>query len=865
MKKFLFLCIAPIFAILLLTTTAHALEILYEHSVQHQASRGVVYEQTRMMTVNGMLDVHVLKVDLTAPYISVAPVASNREIGLKETTTNLLRDAGAIAGINADFFSLAGTHSVQFGPAVVDGQVLALNSHTNHTYNEFATFYLDANNNPFFSYMRATIRFYNNGVQNVFANTYNSIGNAIEWPTVVSRHAMYDTVALDGRFPGLTKIVVNDNVITQVSAPGQNVVVPENGYIVILPERMAYRSGYFNVGDTARLELGNTLYLDFSNMNSAIGGGGLILAGGQIVNDSGTVPTGRHPRTAVGATRDGNTLILMTIDGRNHSVGANRADMAALMLRSGAYNAMNLDGGGSSTMVTSTRGQNYIIVNTPSEGSQRRVVNALGVFDDSPIGAMSRLVLEPNAIRTVVGVPVSVQVYGEDEFWNRIAVNQTSVSFSANDGGTWANARYTPLRSGAHTLEAVYGGHRATQTLHVHYLAELQSNIRSLTLQVGERMPLSFTGVTTDGFSVAIPEITQLNVEPAHLGHFQNGEFVAAGIGAGFATAYVGGVRLSIPVTVGGFSHPINMFTGQVGQLSVPAETQVAVNVESVGSSQLIRLRYVFEPLSATQAAYVTFYPALAIPGSPTWLRMYVYGDGSGHWLRARVRDGAGYVHLIDFTRNASFTGWQSVTARMPNAAGPFTIDQIYMVTLDSYEYSQHTIFFYGLEALTPAQNNVELPQNSRFHDNLHGTFLGVAGAREIALTIPAEAAYEARGQDNFAIITMTAVGGSISDAERSQWGRFMGDVRRLNPEYVVILLDYNPQNFRQRMEFELFHLAMLELHDEGRTVFIVSATGEQQTLTMRDGIRYINLARPAYGQSAAIRFLTYGGQVRWQ
>ena len=865
MRKLLLLCIVSTLAILLLTATAYASEILYEHRTQHQASRGVIYEQTRMMTANGMLDVHVLKVDLTAPYISVAPVASNREIGLKETTTNLLRDAGAIAGINADFFSLAGTHSVQFGTTVQDGQVLALNAHTNHTYNQFAMFFLDANNNPFFRYIRATIRFYNNGVQNVFPNTYNTIGNAIEWPAVVSRNAMHDTVALDNRFPGLTKIVVSGNVITQVSAPGQNVDIPENGYVIVLPERMAYRSSYFNVGDTARLELGNTLYLDFANMNSAIGGGGLILAGGQVVSDDGTVPTGRHPRSAIGTTRDGNTLILMTIDGRNHSIGANRADMAALMLRFGAYNAMNLDGGGSSTLVTSTRGQNYVVVNTPSEGSQRRVVNALGIFDDSPIGAMSRLVMEPGAMRTVVGVPVSVQVYGEDAFWNRIVVNQTAVSFSANDGGTWADARYTPLRSGVHTLEAAYGGHRATQTLYVHYLAELQSNTRSLMLQVGERMSLSFTGVTTDGFSVAIPEITRLNVVPANLGHFQNGEFIATGTGAGFATAYVGGIRVSIPVMVGGFAHPINMFTGQVGQLSVPVETQVAVNVESVGSSQLIRLRYVFEPLSATQAAYVTFSPALPIPGSPNWLRMYVYGDGSGHWLRARVRDGAGHIHLIDFTRSADIVGWQSVTARMPNAVGPFTIDQIYMVTLYAYEYSQHTVFFYGLEALTPAENNVEMPQNSRFHDNLHGTFIGVAGAREFSLVIPYEAEYEAREQDNFAIITMSAAGGGISDAYRSQWGWFMSDIRRINPEYVVILLDYNPQNFRQRMEFELFHLAMLELHDEGRTVFVVSATGEQQTLTMRDGIRYIDFARPAYDESASIRFLTYSGQVRWQ
>jgi len=850
------ICLA-ILLIAMFSTTAYALDILYEHSTTYQPTRGISYERNRMMTANGMLDVHVLTVNLNEPYIYIAPVASNQNLGRKETTSSMLRNAGAVAGINADFFGLAGSYSVHFGPMINDGQLLALNAHTNHTYNQFATFLLDVNNNSFFRYIQTSIRFYNNGVHNIETNAYNTVGNSIEWPMVVSHTAMSNTQVLDERTPGILKVVVSGETIIEISEPGQVVDIPQDGYVVLIPYRMAYRRRYFNVGDRAVLIKETTI--DLTNMQMAIGGGGLILANGAVVNDQGTVPAGRQPRSAIGTSRDGNRLVLMTVDGRSHSVGATHADMAFLMDRFGAYNAMHFDGGGSSTMVTSARGYNHSIVNTLSEGSERRVINAFGVFDNAPIGAMSQIVMEMEAAHTVVGIPLAATVYGADTFFNHIPVDIGNVSFSG-DGGTWQNNLYTPTRSGVHVLEAAYGGFRITQTIYVGYLAELQTNITSLTLLPGERAHLNFTGIATNGSTVAIPRVSG-TVYPASLGHFQNNEFIAEGTGVGFITASVGGIRKSIPLTVGGLPQQINMFSGQVGQLSAPAQTQVAVTSEYVQNHRIIQMRYVFEPMNATQAAYVTFYPALAVPNNATWLSLQVHGDGSGHWLRARVRDAVGRTHLIDFTRNADFFGWETVTARLPNAPGPFTIDQIYMVTLYTYEYSQHRVSFYGLQALVSPTNNVQLPANSQFFDVLHGTFLGLPNVPVHDFIVPVEVEYySAEAIDNFVVITMAASDGGISDTDRSQWGRFMQDIRSIDAEYVVILMDANPlTDFRQQMEFELFHLAMQELVAEGRLVFVVSATGEGQTLTKRDRVRYIDL------ESSVITFRTHGGDIRWQ
>jgi exopolysaccharide biosynthesis protein len=82
----------------------------------------------------------------------------------------------------------------------------------------------------------------------------------------------------------------------------------------------------------------------------------------------------RHPRTAVGFSRDSSTLFLLVVDGRSTaSVGMTLVELAALMRRVGAWQALNFDGGGSTTMIV-----DGAIVNTPSDTTgEREVGNAL--------------------------------------------------------------------------------------------------------------------------------------------------------------------------------------------------------------------------------------------------------------------------------------------------------------------------------------------------------------------------------------------------------------------------------------------------------------------------------------------------------
>jgi exopolysaccharide biosynthesis protein len=84
----------------------------------------------------------------------------------------------------------------------------------------------------------------------------------------------------------------------------------------------------------------------------------------------------RHPRTSIGFSRDSSTLFLLTVDGRSEkSTGLTLSGLADLMRTLGAWNAMNFDGGGSTTMVVGGA-----VVNTPTDAAgEREVGSALAV------------------------------------------------------------------------------------------------------------------------------------------------------------------------------------------------------------------------------------------------------------------------------------------------------------------------------------------------------------------------------------------------------------------------------------------------------------------------------------------------------
>jgi exopolysaccharide biosynthesis protein len=86
----------------------------------------------------------------------------------------------------------------------------------------------------------------------------------------------------------------------------------------------------------------------------------MLVLKGEVVEDLNG--TRREPRTAIGISENGRYLILVVVDGRQpfYSDGATFVELAELLIKFDVYYGMNLDGGGSSTMVIEEDGQPVI-------------------------------------------------------------------------------------------------------------------------------------------------------------------------------------------------------------------------------------------------------------------------------------------------------------------------------------------------------------------------------------------------------------------------------------------------------------------------------------------------------------------------
>lgn len=140
--------------------------------------------------------------------------------------------------------------------------------------------------------------------------------------------------------------------------------------------------------------------VDRGDAYNAVGGFRLLLTDGKNVARGDAI----HPRTAAGISRDGRYLYLVVIDGRQpgYSEGATTAETAEWLSRLGAHSGLNLDGGGSTTLVISDGKGRPRILNRPIHGgvpgAERVNANHLGVFA-RPLGPSEKPTDDPGPTR----------------------------------------------------------------------------------------------------------------------------------------------------------------------------------------------------------------------------------------------------------------------------------------------------------------------------------------------------------------------------------------------------------------------------------------------------------------------------------
>jgi len=326
----------------------------------------------------------------------VGGVLSNGRIAGRERVSTMARRSGAVAGVNGGYF---GPRGDPVGVLAIDGELLSEP--------------VDRRSALLVGAGRATVaplRFRGavtiNGVTRLIDGLDRPRGlvpacggRGGDLPTVRPNAALTCTdaselVLLSPRYgarpprEGGVEAVLRDGMVARVRGPGTG-PVPRDGLLLTgTGDAARFLRNAALPRSRAEVELRLTASgqpLDLAQQTLMVGGGPRLLRGGRVSVTAkaegfappqapaffGTFVAARQPRTLAGVRTDG-TVLLVTVDGRRPgwSAGMTLPEAARLMQSLGARDALNLDGGGSSTMTV--RGE---VVNRPSDRGGERMVS----------------------------------------------------------------------------------------------------------------------------------------------------------------------------------------------------------------------------------------------------------------------------------------------------------------------------------------------------------------------------------------------------------------------------------------------------------------------------------------------------------
>lgn len=185
-------------------------------------------------------------------------------------------------------------------------------------------------------------------------------------------------------------------------------------------------------------------------IQEAVGGYIHIVKDGAIASNLNKVD--KYPRQTIGITAD-NDVVIMTSDGNQApvSIGMTVQEQAEVMLALGCVEALHLDGGGSATYCAKPEGSNELVVlNSPSNGSERAVSNSLMIVSTAvPDGTFDHAVITAENEFVTPGSTVAFSALGVDAAGGVAEIPENAVysladsSFGEMDGSNFVSTGKT--------------------------------------------------------------------------------------------------------------------------------------------------------------------------------------------------------------------------------------------------------------------------------------------------------------------------------------------------------------------------------------------------------------------------------------
>lgn len=820
---------------------------IYNNIETEKISQGITYEHIEKLSSSGWINLNIIRIDLTNKYTKVEPVFNKNGISNRSQLEDILENNKASAGINGDFFNM-GDPSFPMGTLIKDGKII---SSPNSPFYEYPTITSFNDNNIDISIWdpQINVKTENGQIFNIAAvNKMVSMSDRI---LIFNRSWSKKTIG-STKDRQLIEIVVSNNKVKDIRINKPATSIPYNGYVIVTDASKAdeLKSAFKKY---SRVEL--NFNFDIDNIDWAAGGVNFLVREGELYKENNGV-SGRHPRSAIGYNEDKTEMLLVTVDGRNKSYsGVTQEELANIMIELGAYEAVNMDGGGSTSMgVDFLRTGNIEVVNFPSDGSERFIDSGLGVFNTSPKSSrIAHLEIIPNYTKVFKDTYVYFDIKAYDKYYNSIDVNSSKVKLKAIGKGKVSGWKFMPYESGTVKIQAYYGNIK--DTVEITVLDEPVDIIfenDNLILDNGEKYSLgNILGVDINGNTA---NISPANIKWSYRNSVgrvdKDGVFTASSTtNTGAVIARFGDAVEIINVKVGYQTKLIENFDNldNLTHTVYPYDSEGSIEKSSrkkEGSSS-IKLNYDFTKMTDQSIAFVNFNEnGITLEGEPKGIGMWVYGDGKDHWLRYRITDSNGTLYYRNFAVEVDWTGWKWVTGKFPeDISYPVTLKNIYIAEINESMKDKGSIYIDNLKALyEPPDKELALSDETNFEDSLkidsidnynyslkieNGYLYKHTTSEEVDNSVFSDAE----------VLFMDISKGGILKTDVTQWETLLS-IKDHKDMKIIISLNKKITSFTDQRELDVFKEMVNDLA-ENNNVFVVYE-GEENNLKIDSTVRYV-------------------------
>ncbi len=694
---------------------------IHEERSSENISRGVVYEKISRFTNRGWLNMNVLRIDLDDEYTSLDVLTSEEGMSGRDALTGLAstnESASRIIGaVNGDFYDTKAFSTV--GPIVRDGDLVTSSKNSPN----FATFNIDNDDKAFIDYWSGNtqklMNMDNEYVLNINYKNKSYVNNGV---ILLDKSWAKLSFGIE-KHENIVEIVVINDKVKEIRDNLEAIEIPEDGYIIAAAgTTKEYILNNFSVNDRVLVDVSSDP--DFKELTLAMGGGAEILKDGTIPDKFSLNISGSHPRTAIGISEDKKEVIMVTIDGRNASYpGVTQRELAEILLELGAYNGINLDGGGSTEMIVKSSGEKSLdIVNHPSGGYERRIMNALAVLNKGPESSLNGIKLDTFDSNIFIDTSRELFIKGYDKNYNPIEIDPTEATWSIEGiEGRFVENKFIPNSSGKGTITASYRG--KTASIEVRALSdpiELKISPSKIYAETEKQVPIYVVATNAEGYEARVDSSALIWSIPDNIGKIKDNTFISTDkVSSDLIKASFYDLDAYIHVSTGLLNTVVEDFESLNGSF-IPYPNEVTGNLElsskEKSGDSSAKLNYDFSNANDTKAAYIVFdNDGIPMEERPEKLGMWVYGNqGNSHWLRGKLTDSSGNSFSLTFERYVDWEGWKFVETPVPSqAAAPLKLERLYLVEIEpGYKDSGH-IYIDDLTAFYKSKVNKEIPKDT--------------------------------------------------------------------------------------------------------------------------------------------------------